>query len=112
MRISLAVDGGFAPTPQSIKPIVVNSRRLSPQNAERLRDLVDRAHFFKLPKRVGAVHPGAADYEQYTITVQLGRLKHTVKTTELSSNPPLRELIDYVRTVATAEELPDTNLTS
>jgi hypothetical protein len=107
MRISLIVAGGFAPTPQSVKPIVLNSRQLSPQNAERLRELVQQARFFALPKRVGSVPRGAADFEQYTITVQQGRLKHTVRTTELNDNPPLRELIDYVRAVVPTDETRD-----
>jgi len=93
MQIQLKVSGGFAYFPGLSQPIIVDTNTLPQQQADELKQLVNKVHFFDLPPVVGSPSPGAADYQQYNITVDDGNKHHTVQTTDPIGNPDLQVLI-------------------
>ncbi|HEX2619529.1 MAG TPA: protealysin inhibitor emfourin [Phototrophicaceae bacterium] len=100
MRVFLKTDGGFAYIPGLNKPVELDSEKLSSRETRHLHELIQDAGFFDLPKEVGKVPKGAADYQRYTITVEDEQEKHTVKTTDLADNEALMGLISFVQNVA------------
>ena len=77
----------------------VDSDSLSQEEARRLRELVEAAGFFKLPKEI--VDPaGGADRFLYTLTVEMEGRRHTVRTGEAAAPPGLRSLIRWLTVVA------------
>src|SRR5512138_3005106 len=79
MRVELQTDGGIAYFPGLSKPVVVNSDDLPKAQASQLRQLIDDAHFFELPTAPRARPKGAADMRSYTITVEDGKRRSTVR---------------------------------
>lgn len=97
MRIQLKVSGGISYFPGLNQPIVIDSDALPSGQVDRLKHLLNRVHFFDLPSLVNAPAPGAADYRQYTITVDDGDRHHTVQATDPIENPELRALLDFLQ---------------
>jgi hypothetical protein len=97
MRVELKTEGGFAVFPGLNKPLVIDSRKLSAEDAAELSQKLEALHFFDLPVEASSPAPGAADYRQYTITVQDGQRRHTVKATEPVQNGDLQQFIAYLR---------------
>lgn len=98
MRIQLNVSGGMAYIPGLSRPIIIDSDTLPPQEAEELRRLVDDAHFFDLPPVFNVPAPGAADYRQYTITVEDGKKHHTIQAVDPITDPHLQALLRFLQT--------------
>ncbi len=97
MRVQFATEGGVAFFPGLSKPTVIDSADLPEDDAAKLRQLIDSARFFDLPEASRALPKGAADYRQYTITVEDGKRRHTVRLTDPVENPNLQALIDFLR---------------
>lgn len=97
MRIEFSEEGGIAHFPGLARPVTVDTDHLAKEEGEYLRQYVDASRFFDLPATVGVPPKGAADYRQYTLTVDDGRKKHTVRIPEPVEDPNLRELIQAVR---------------
>jgi hypothetical protein len=95
MKIQFRVEGGLAHFPGLSKPLEIDSASLPPEEAARLKQLVDDASFFDLPSNT-APPRGAADYRQYTITVQDGRRKHTARVPDPIENADLQALVDFL----------------
>lgn len=94
MRIQLAMPStGIAFLPGLSKPVTIDSDRLSAKEAADLKELVAAAHFFDLPPEVGAPSRGAADYVQYTITVEDKGQQHTVHLLYPPDDPKLQALL-------------------
>jgi len=106
MRVQLKIEGGLAYFPGLSKPRVVDSADLSAAEAKRLRELVDAAGIFDLPASSRALPKSAADYRQYTITVEDGRRRRTVRLADPIANPDLEALVDYLRTHAMPGDKP------
>ena len=98
MRIQLKIEGGLAYFPGLSKPITIDGNALPPQEADKLKQLLDAAHFFDLPPVLNAPAPGAADYHQYTITVDDDSKHHTVQMTDPIGEPNLQALLTYLKT--------------
>jgi hypothetical protein len=96
MRVEFKIEGGLASFPGLSKPRVIDSADLSTAEAERLRRLVDAAGIFELPASGRALPKGAADYRQYTITVEDGR-RRTVRLADPIDNPDLEALVEYLQ---------------
>jgi hypothetical protein len=92
--------GGFAHFPGLSRPVRIDTAELAPEQADRLKGLVERARFFEQPAEVGAPPPGAADLRSYTITVQDADRTHTVKTSDALEDPALRDLVEHLRAQA------------
>ena len=100
MRIDFRIDGGLAAFPGLAKPVTIDCEALPSAQTARLHDLVDRADFFSLPKKMPASnHP---DARAYTIEIDDGKQCRTVTITEPIDNPALRVLVDELRMQASA----------
>ena len=55
------------------------------------------AHFFDLPAAVGEPARGAADYQQYTLTIADGERRHTVRVLVPPQDQALGELLQAVQ---------------
>jgi hypothetical protein len=96
--INFESGGGFAHFPGLSRPVRIDTAELAPEQADHLKGLVERARFFEQPAEVGAPPPGAADLRSYTITVEDGDRRHTVKTSDALADPALRDLVEHLRT--------------
>lgn len=95
MRIQFQVSGGFAYFPGLSQPMTIDTNQLSKPEAAELRRLVDAAKFFDLPATASR-RRGAADYRQYTITVEDGSRRHTVDLFDPIEDQNLQALVDYL----------------
>lgn len=92
MRIQFQVEGGIAHFPGLSQPVTIDTARLPEAEAAELLELVDAAQFFDLPTTAGR-RRGAADYRQYTITVEQGGRRHTVRLSDPIEGRDLQELV-------------------
>jgi hypothetical protein len=96
--INFESGGGFAHLPGLSRPLRIDTADLSPEQADDLNGLVERARFFEQPGEVGGPPPGAADLRSYTISVEDGNRTHTVRTSDALADPALRDLLEHLRT--------------
>jgi hypothetical protein len=97
MRIQFHMEGGIAFFPRLSSPHTIDSDQLPEQEADELKRLVKAADFFALPAVVGSPAPGAADYRQYTITIEDEGKEHTVHVTDPIEDPNLQALVANLR---------------
>jgi hypothetical protein len=97
MRVQLKRSGGFAPIPGLSRPITIDGASLPAEDAAELARLVGAARFFDLPSVPSAPRPGAADYHQYTVTVEDQGRQHTVAFTDPVPNPELQALLAFLK---------------
>jgi hypothetical protein len=97
MRVELQIDGGMAYFPGLSRPVVVNSADLPKAQARRLERLVENARFFDLPAASRALPKGAADMRRYTITVEDGRRRHTVRLNDPIEDADMLALIEFLQ---------------
>ena len=97
MRIEFKTDGGIAYFPGLSKPVTIESADLPPAEADTLQRLVEAAHFFELPADSRALRRGAADYHQYTITIEDGQRRHTVQMADPIASPDLQALVAFLQ---------------
>ncbi len=102
MRIHFRMEGGVAYFPGLSKPVTIESDQLPKEEAAELKRLVDAARFFDLPTMASAPRRGAADYYQYTVTIEEGRRSHSVRLADPLGNPDLQALLDFLRAKARA----------
>jgi hypothetical protein len=100
MRIELKTEGGIAHFPGLSRPVVIDSAALSAEDDAELKRLIGSARFFERPPIVGTPSPGAADYRQYTVTVEDGGRQHTVKLVDPVEDPALRQLLRFLQVKA------------
>jgi len=98
VRIQLKMEGGIAYFPGLSKPITIDSDELPKQESDELKRLVNATHFFDLPTVIGSPPRGAADYRQYTITIEDDGKQHTVRLTDPIEDPNLQALLTYLKT--------------
>ena len=89
MKVTLVVEGGFAPIPALSAPVTVEDGRVA--------ELAAACDFFALPAEVGVPRPGAADYFTYALTGADGGRTHTVRAVEPVTDAGLLALIEYIR---------------
>jgi hypothetical protein len=97
MRILFTTTGGLAFFPGLSMPAVIDSRDLSTTEVAELEQLLASTRFFELAGNARGAHHGAADYQQYTITVENGKRRHTVRLMDPVENPQLQMLLDLLR---------------
>jgi hypothetical protein len=103
MRIQFKTEGGIAAFPGLSKPVTIDTNQLPKEEAAELERLVNTVRFFELPARARAAPPGAADYRQYTITVEDGGQHHTVQLDEFVAEPNLQALVRRLEVQAKAQ---------
>ena len=99
MRILFERTGGFA----GLKlKATLDAESLPPQQARRLRKLLEESRFFELPLRLeGPV--SRPDRFKYRLTVENNNCIHTVQASEEAIPPTMRPLLDWL--TATARQL-------
>jgi hypothetical protein len=97
MRVELQTDGGIAFFPGLNKPVVLNSSDLPKAQADQLQQLIDSTRFFELPAATRSLPKGAADMRGYTITVEDGRRRRTVRLSDPIEDGHLQALIAFVQ---------------
>jgi hypothetical protein len=102
MRVEFSVEGGIAFFPGLSKPVEVDVDKLDEDEARRLQQLVEAAHFFDLPVAAQAPVHGAADRQYSVLTIDDGIRKHTVRVTEPIEDSALDELFHTVRKLVKA----------
>jgi hypothetical protein len=107
VRIQFSREGGFAAFPGLSKPITIDTATLAQNVALPLEHLVESAQFFNRPTEINQPPPGAADYRQYTITVDDGSRRHTVRLIEPVTDPHLAALLDAVQDAARSQRTTD-----
>jgi hypothetical protein len=96
MRIQFKTEGGIAHLPGLSKPVTIDTDELPVEEA---KELDEAARFFELPA-TSTPPRGAADYQQYTITVTTPDRSHTVRLAEPIEDPRVRELVNHLRAKA------------
>ena len=99
MRIRFETEGGIAYFPGLSKPVTIDTGELPAEEANELERLIEAAGFFDLPA-VSAPPRGAADYQQYTISVTSPGRSHVVRLTDPIEDPRVRALVDRLRVKA------------
>jgi hypothetical protein len=102
MRIQFQMEGGIAHFPGLSQPTVIESSALPEAEADQLNQLVEAVRFFELPARASTPPRGAADYRQYTISVEEGERRHTVRLADPVEDPQLQQLLGYLQAKARA----------
>ena len=97
MRVELQTDGGMAYFPGLSKPVVVDSSDLPNEQAAQLQQLINTTHFFELPAASRSLPKGAADMRRYTITIEDGRRRRTVRLADPIADPDLQALIEFLQ---------------
>ena len=97
MRVELQTEGGIAYFPGLAKPVVVDSSDLSKAQSHQLQQLLDSTRFFELPAASRSVPKGAADMRRYTITVEDGRRRRTVRLVDPIEDTQLQALIEFLQ---------------
>lgn len=101
MQVQFKMEGGIAYFPGLSKPVTFDTEKLSKEQASELKRRIEAARFFDLPSTVGAPARGAADYRQYTITVEDGR-RRTVRVIEPIQDAQVAALVEYLEELKTS----------
>ena len=97
MRIQFKTEGGIAYLPGLSAPVTIDTAELPEPEAGELMRLVEEARFFDQPPTAAAPTRGAADYRTYTVTVEDGRRRHTVRFTDPVGDTGSQRLLDYLK---------------
>ncbi|GCE19237.1 protealysin inhibitor emfourin [Dictyobacter kobayashii] len=97
MQIQVQTEGGLAYLPGLAAPKTLDSASLSPQDANKMQQLVQAANFFELPAVQDRPARGA-DYRTYHITVQEDHGKsHSIQVSDPVTNTQLQALLSFVQ---------------
>jgi Emfourin len=99
MHIQFKAEGGMAFIPGLSQEATLASANLSQQEIDKLQKLIDQSRFFELPAEFSTAPAGAADFRQYTVTIEEEGRRHTIQFTDLLDNPALKELFAYLETL-------------
>ena len=95
MRISFERSGGFA---GMMLTVCVDTAKLAPPEATRLKSLVEAANFFQLPE---AIAPAAQpDRFQYHLTVAEKQRQHSITVSESAIPGSLKPLVEWLMEAA------------
>jgi hypothetical protein len=97
MHVLFATSGGIAYFPGLARPVTIEADQLPREDASELDGLVTDSGFFERPEQVECNStPGAADYRQYTITIEKGGRCHTLIVSEPIEDPCIRRLVRFL----------------
>ena len=103
MRVIFQTEGGVAHFPGLSRPVTIETEALPEQEAAELRELMDAARLLDRPAQVGKAGRGAADYRQYTITVEAANRTYTVRLSDPVEDPDLQRLLRFLQDQAKAQ---------
>jgi hypothetical protein len=84
--------GGFTGISTSVE---IDSKLLSYDESEELKQLIDQSDFFELIKN-DTIQVSMPDQFQYTITIKDDRAKRTVEFSDITMPDTMRPLINYL----------------
>jgi hypothetical protein len=96
LRLSVERTGGFAGVTITA---TVDAAGLSPDEARKLRQMVDEADFFNLPRKITSRSP-QPDRFQYELKVEENGRQHTVTVSEEVMPPKLKPLVKWLMEAA------------
>ncbi len=96
MHIHFVRTGGFAGLRMSAE---IDSDELSKEELENLREALDSAHFFNLPRQMMG-DMKAVDRFQYEITVEDGSRQHTVLASDAALPEQVQPLVKQLERLA------------
>jgi hypothetical protein len=96
MRVRFKTEGGIAHLPGLSEPVIIDTDELPAEQAKELERLIEAADFFELPA-TSVPPPGAADYQQYTISVTTPTRSHEARLAGPIEDPRVRELVNHLR---------------
>ena len=99
MKVTLETSGGFAALPGLARPVTIDTTSLDIKAAAALHRLIAEAAFYELPPLIDTTEKGAADFFTYQISIDDGRLVHTVRFTEPILNPLLERLLGLIQSL-------------
>jgi hypothetical protein len=105
MRVSIELPAtGLGYFPGLARPVVIEPGALSEPEARKAAELVAAARFFDRPASAAAesMARGLPDARQYTITIEQGGRRHTLRIAEPIDDPGLRELVRFLEVKAKA----------
>ena len=102
MRVIFQTEGGIAHFPGLSRPVTIETDQMREQEAAELRELMGAARLLDRPAHAGKAAPGAADYRQYTITVEAQHRSYTVRLAEPVDDPDLQRLLRFLQDKAKA----------
>jgi hypothetical protein len=94
IRVTFETTGGFGGLTTTK---TIDSDKLPPEQANRLRQQVDASNFFNLPATIAYSGP-ARDFFQYRLTVESEGKKHTIVVDEPAAPSELKPLLLWLRT--------------
>jgi hypothetical protein len=97
MKITLTIEGGFAPVPALHGSRTVDTATLTPEIRQRIETLVTEVRFFDQPQSLAAPKPGAADTRLYVIEIEHNGQVHTVRRSDPLLEGPLSRLVATLR---------------
>lgn len=92
MRIYFVRSGGLAGIRMTT---TIDSEMLSPEEVQKLREMLEAAGFFDLPPIIAPNAPGA-DRFQYELTVESEDRQHTVEIYESAIPAELRPVLEWL----------------
>ena len=92
MRISIERSGGFAGMTMRT---AIDEKDLEPDEAQKLRRLVEKANFFNLSKKIMARSP-RPDRFQYELSLKESGRQHTVTMSEEAMPENLKPLVKWL----------------
>jgi hypothetical protein len=101
VKVQFERSGGFAGMKRAIS---VDTRTLPPEQAQELREKVNRADFFNLAPEI--IGQKGADQFLHTVTVETEGRRHTVRTTDAAAPERLKPLIEWLTIQARATSAP------
>jgi hypothetical protein len=103
MRVTFQTEGGIAHFPGLSQPVTIETEQLPEQEAAELRELMGAARLLDRPAHAGKAARGAADYREYTITVEAEGRRYTVRLTDPIEDPELQRLLRFLQDQAKAQ---------
>jgi len=91
MKIQIIRSGGYAGITTTF---FVDDKHATPTEIALLKELLTESNFLDLPSNDTKNY--GADYYIYDITVEINGLRQTVKTTDITISPSLREMVKQV----------------
>jgi hypothetical protein len=92
LRISIVRSGGFAGITMRA---IVDEKDLSPDETQKLRQLIEQADFFNLPRKIVSRVP-QPDRFQYELRIEEKGQQHTVTVSEEAIPEKLKPLIKWL----------------
>ena len=103
MKVEFTTSGGVAYFPGLSQPVTIDGAALPEAEVRTLARLVEAARFFDRPAETGSPPSGAADMQEYAITVEDGGRRHSLRVTDPIEDSALQELVAFLQ--AKAKEL-------